>query len=60
MCRDILQLAETEVENGKENTSILIDTPVQTDTSDTTQMADVQTTDVPSSQNESNWCCTVS
>lgn len=61
MCRDILTVVEKEGEPEKENTSILIDTPVQTDTQNASQTdSQSQETSGPVSENTGNWCCSIS
>ncbi|XP_053398775.1 uncharacterized protein LOC123543199 [Mercenaria mercenaria] len=61
MCRDILNVVEQEGEPEKENTSILIDTPAQTDTQNTSHTETLnQEPSEAANQNQGNWCCSIS
>ena len=57
MCRDILT---REPENDKENTSILIDTTAQTESSETLDTSAIVKEAIEKDPNGANWCCTIS
>ncbi|KAL4237855.1 Ras-related protein Rab-15 [Mactra antiquata] len=63
MCRDILTVVENEGEPDKENTSVLIDTPAQTDANNvslSTSTNEEPASPLSANENQGNWCCTIS
>lgn len=60
MCREILSV-EKETEPDKENTSIMIDAPVQTENHSTSEINSSGPKPLQSSdESQGNWCCSVS